>query len=217
MRKYTTTISVNKKVASTTESSYSTGGTKDLKNLLERILSAKAQSSGGWNWPEGEKLSVDFNVVIECTMNRRAPNRPPAVIAAEKKARADARREWEAQQKLAEQERKRIAKQRQQRIKNQIDFAFKSGSESGTEPVSKFVTCQQCDGPADVLELNQEVPFGASVLDESTIVGAVCAAHDYSKHPYYANYYGGRGIAQSFPVAKLEFFYTGVRQIGIKR
>src|SRR5580704_9329257 len=62
---------------------------------------------------EGQKVSLNIEVTLECTMNQRAARRAPEVIAAEKAAIAqnliqDQSRiaEWNAKQK-AEQERRR--------------------------------------------------------------------------------------------------------------
>ena len=61
---------------------------------------------------------------------------------------------------------------------NQVDHAFKTGR-SGSEPVAKYITCHHCDGPATFIYLDQAIPRGAAVLDESTIIDAVCTPHNY--------------------------------------
>jgi len=166
------------------------------------------------NLAEGQRASVPVAITaitVECLLNRRAPKRPrrpPEVIAAEKKAKAERARQRaianEAQKKAEEHQ----ALLHRTRITHQIDYAFKSGAESGSEPVAKYITCQHCDAPAAVLQLNREVPHGAAVLDEITIVGAVCSEHNH-------NYWRGATQA-SIPCSQLEFFYSGIRQIGIK-
>ena len=161
----------------------------------------------------GQKNSKSLNITVscECTMNqieKRKPNRPKDVIAAEKAQRAanaQARKEHKAEQE--KQARERIINIRK-RIKHQVDHAFAT-DKSGTEPASKYITCQHCDAPAALLHLNLAPPRGAAVLDEDTIVGAVCAEH--------SNAWGyGGGNVEKIPCAKLEFFYDGVRQIAIK-
>lgn len=192
----------------------------NYSDVIDAVCSAVQPAAGltfAGKMAEGEKVSLTIELTLECLLNRRAPRRAPEVIAAEKAVRAAKAQkrkteaaEWEEKQK---QEKERLCLQRKQRITNQIDYAFRSGSESGTEPVSKFITCQQCDAPATFLHLNRAVPSGAAVLDESTVIGASCDEHTHN-NPNYKNHFG---IAEYFPVARLEFFYTGIRQIGIKR
>jgi hypothetical protein len=152
----------------------------------------------------GKKGSVDVSISWECTMNGRAPARPKHVIAAEKAARAaksQARREQRDKWETEAQE--RIVNLRK-RIKSQVDHAFTIGK-SGTEPASKYITCQHCDAPAALVCLSQMPTRGASVLDEDTIVGALCFNH--------SQYNGNQS---KIPCSKLEFFYDGIRQIAIK-
>lgn len=140
----------------------------------------------------------------EC-ISGRAPARPKHVIAAEKAARAaksQARQEQKAKWEKEQQE--RIVNVRK-RIKYQVDHAFATGK-SGTEPASKYITCQHCDAPAAFLELSQKLPPGTAVLDEDTIVGAICGTHNWRNSG-----------TEKIPCSKLEFFYDGVRQIAIKR
>jgi len=175
---------------------------------------------GGWQnlraTPVGTKAASNINISVawECTFNGRAPARPKHVIAAEKAAQAakgQARREREAKWR-AEAEQKVI--NMRERIKRQVDYAFSQGK-TGTEPAAKYITCQHCDGPAAVVCLNQPVARGASVLDEDTIVGALCAAHiQHSPYSYYTRY--SRNDVFKVECSKLEFFYDGVRQIAIK-
>lgn len=158
----------------------------------------------------GQKNSKSLNITVscECTMNqieKRRPNRPKDVIAAEKArkaAEAQARNEQRAE--LEKEAQQRVVNLRK-RIKHQVDHAFATGK-SGTEPASKYITCQHCDAPAVLLHLNQKLSPGAAVLDEDTIIGAVCDTHSN---------WGGN--VEKIPCAKLEFFYDGIRQIAIKR
>jgi hypothetical protein len=170
-------------------------------------------------WPQLENMSegetASRNVKIECLLNRpapRAPRRPHEVIVEEKVAKAAAKAERAAERaRWGEKHKKAVEEQQarsRRRIKNQIDYAFKSGPESGSEPVAKYITCGNCDAPAEFLRLSREVPPGAAVLDESLITGATCAEHN---NPGYC------AITQAaIPCSRLEFFYNGIRQIGIK-
>ena len=105
------------------------------------------------------------------------------------------------------------------RIKSQIDHAFALGKH-GTEPASTFITCMHCDAPAAVVCLNQPLTPGAAVLDEDTIVGALCAQH--IKHAVYGYGYYRRlsrytdSNVTKVKCSKLEFFYDGVRSIAVK-
>ena len=167
------------------------------------------------NMSEGETASRNIKVTVECLLNRqapRAPRRPHEVIVEERAAKAAANAAREAERARRDEENQRAAEEQQartrRRIKNQIDYAFKSGPESGSEPVAKYITCGYCDAPAEFLRLNREVPRGVAVLDESLITGATCAEHN--KPGYCA-------ITQAaIPCSRLEFFYSGIRQIGIK-
>jgi hypothetical protein len=162
----------------------------------------------------GISTLASLSVTWECTLSGRAPARPKNVIAAERAAQAAKR------QKKTEQNEKYRADADQRtinlrnRIKTQVDHAFTTGK-SGTEPASKYITCQHCDAPAAVLCLNQPLARGASVLDEDTIVGALCIPH--IKHGVYG-YQSSHSAADvvGVPCSKLEFFYDGVRQIAIK-
>jgi hypothetical protein len=152
----------------------------------------------------GDGGSINLSVSWNCTMSGRAPARPKDVIAAEKAARAA-----KSQARREERERwKKEAAQRvlnlRQRIKHEVDHAFAVGK-SGTEPASKYITCEHCHAPAAYLCLNRAITRGAAVLDEDTIVGALCAAH--------GQHHGNLVVV---PCSKLEFFYDGIRQIAIK-
>jgi hypothetical protein len=155
---------------------------------------------------KGQKGAVTVKMSWECTMDGRAPRRAPDVIAAEKAARSvksHARKlRNEQYAKAAEQ----LIVNLRKRVKSQVDHAFSSGK-SGTESASKYITCQDCEAPAVFLVLSQEIARGAAVLDEDTITGAVCAEHNYAGW--------GRKLI-TVPCFRLEFFYDGVRQIGIK-
>jgi len=137
-------------------------------------------------------------------MNGRAPRRAPNVIAAEKAASAANGLKRRQQREQWEKERQQRIVHLRQRIRHQVDHAFAIGK-SGTEPASKYITCEHCDAPAAWLVLSRAITKGACVLDEDTIVGALCAGH--------GNY---NGNSQKVPCARLEFFYDGVRQIAIK-
>jgi hypothetical protein len=207
---YETTLSAGDAIISSKKAPFSTNWRSDLEAFI--FSHSKDFSLQVMGMSEGETLSIDIpnvRVAVECILNRPAPRaarRPPDVIAAEKKAKAEKARQRaidiENRKKAEEKERAR----RRQRITNQIDHAFKSGPESGSEPVAKYITCQHCDAPAAFLELDREVARGVAVLDESTIIGAGCSEHDYTR------YRGNEKILCS----RLEFFYTGIRKIGIK-
>lgn len=94
---------------------------------------------------------------------------------------------------------KQAAARTRSRIKQQIDHAFMAG-----EPVSKFITCDKCDGPATHLAVSQPLR-GADILDEELIIGAFCCSKVR------------RNGDEMIPTASLEFFYTNVRSIGVKR
>ena len=153
----------------------------------------------------GRKGSINLSLSWECTMNGRAPRRAPDVIAAEKARRAAKAKAQNEQKAKWDKERQLQILNVRQRIKNQVDHAFITGK-SGTEPASKYITCEHCSAPAEFLLLNQKPSPGAAVLDEETIVGAICATHNWRN-----------GNDMKIPCAKLEFFYDGIRQIAIKR
>ena len=181
----------------------------------------KAVSKILWsNWQNiykaqvGQKGAVTVDLSWECTWIGRAPARPKDVIAAEKAARAAKSQARQAQRDQWRAEAEQRIVNLRKRIRQQVDHAFALGKH-GTEPAAKYITCQHCDGPAAVVCLNQPIARGASVLDEDTIVGALCAAHiQYTPYNYYNR--GRSGDVVKIPCAKLEFFYDGVRQIAIK-
>lgn len=154
---------------------------------------------------EGQKGKLVIELSWECTMNRRAPARPKKEIAAEKARRAAKAQARKEQRAKWEKERQQEIVNTRQRIKHQVDHAFITGK-SGTEPASKFITCEHCNAPAKFLLLNQKPSPGAAVLDEDTITGAICGTH---------NWRNGNDVKIS--CSQLEFFYDGVRQIAIKR
>ena len=164
---------------------------------------------------EGDTVTVNVRIVLKCAMNRIAKRRAPEVIAAEKAAKLV------KQQARAEEDRKReefaaqmrIAKRR--RITQQVDHAFMTGHESGSEPASKYITCDQCSGPADFIYVNTALAPGAAVLDENTITDAVCALHNYATNQW-RRQYDYKHVAEIVPCSRLELFYTGIRQIAIK-
>jgi hypothetical protein len=135
------------------------------------------------------------------------------VIAAEKAVRAvKSQQRQEQRAKWDAEARQRVINMRK-RIQQQVDYAFSLGKK-GTEPAAKFITCTNCDAPAAVVCLNEPIAHGATVLDEDTIIGAMCSAH--SQHSPYGYHARGRYILVTVPCSKLEFFYDGVRQIAIK-
>jgi hypothetical protein len=191
---------------------------KDYSSIQEAGQEIKAMLWQRWQAmgaKEGEKISFNVQVDIECTMNRRAEPRAPGIIRYEKAQRTMKRNAAALQEQKAEKERVRRLVLLRERIKNQIDYAFKSGHQSGTEPVAKYITCGSCNAPATHLYLDRSIPPGAIVLDESAIVGAVCEEDNYASGN--GNYYRQNyGVEEIFPCSRLEFFYDGIRQIGIK-
>lgn len=162
---------------------------------------------------EGQSASKVFTVAVDCLLNRlkpKAPRRAPDVIAAEKAAKLVKQQARAEQRRKAEERAARIRKAKRVRITQQIDHAFMTGHESGSEPVSKYVTCDYCSGPADFLYVNVPLAPGAAVLDEGTITDAVCAEHNHAAGNSYFS------VAEIIPCSRLEFFYTGIRQIAIK-
>lgn len=188
---------------------------REIEKELSKILWSHWRQSLGAAQTVGQRGSLDLGTLSwECTMNGRAPARPKDVIAAEKAARA-----VKSQTRMADRERwKKEAAERivnmRKRIKNQVDHAFALGSH-GTEPAAKYITCQHCDAPAAVLSLSSAPARGSSVLDEDTIVGALCHQHRQSTPYSYYNRYRC-GSVTTLEVSRLEFFYDGIRQIAIK-
>jgi len=177
---------------------------REAQKELDNLLWSQWQKIR--NAPKGKKGSINnIDLSWECTWNGRAPKRAPDVIAAEKARRAAKYQKKQQQEAEWEKKRQQEILNVRQRIKHQVDHAFVKGK-SGTEPVSKYITCQHCDAPAAFLLLSQKVPPGAAVLDEDTITGAVCATDN--------KWNGGK---VKIPCSKLEFFYDGIRQIAIKR
>lgn len=155
---------------------------------------------------EGQTGKMTVELSWECTMNRRAPARPKAEIAADRARRAAKYAARQKQHKEWEEEAKQRVINVRKRIQRQIDHAFATGK-SGTEPVSMYITCEDCDAPATQLTLSQPMPKGVQVLDEDLIIGAQCKTH--------SQYYGQRG-GEKILCSRLEFFYDGVRQIALK-
>jgi len=186
---------------------------KALRNQLCQSLWNLGGTHQRFNPTQGRKGTLVLTIDWECTFNGRAPARPKDVIAAEKARRAakhQAKLEREA--KWEQENQKRIIQLRK-RIQNQVDHAFSQGK-TGTEPVSKYITCQHCDAPAAFIALSADPPRGATALDEDSITGALCAGHG-NNHQQYV----GRGVwKQLAKIAcdRLEFFYSGIRQIAIK-
>ena len=115
----------------------------------------------------GQKKSKSLNITVscECTMNqieKRKPNRPKDVIAAEKAQRAAIAKAKQEQMAKWDKERQQEILNVRQRIKHQVDHAFVTGK-SGTEPASKYITCERCSAPAAFLHLNQKLAPEAAV------------------------------------------------------
>jgi hypothetical protein len=201
MRKHRFKVTVNNKSIFSQEGiSYPTvnAAQKALERYIWQLWHTKTP------FVEGQKGLINASISWECTMNRRAPKRAAAVIAAEQAARAIKSQKYQANHAKYEKERQVREKNIQTRIKHQVDHAFAVGK-SGTEPASKYITCQHCEGPAANLLLSQKILPGVCVIDEDTITGATCSEHDF----------GSKGVVK-IPCSKLEFFYDGVRQIAIK-
>lgn len=168
---------------------------------------------------EGELADGSLNIAVEwecvCLVNRRGKRRAPQVIAAEKAAKRVKQLARAEENRKREEEAARIRKAKRVRITQQIDHAFQTGHESGSEPVAKYITCDTCSSPADFLYVNTPLAPGAAVLDEGTITDAVCAQHNMATNQWQRQYYY-KHVAEIIPCARLEFFYTGIRQIAIK-
>lgn len=215
MKQYQITITQgvgkNKKV--TTKISESPYDFYEVNTLMTQL--GQGMTTAPHLLKEGESAissaSVNASVSVTCIVNR-CQRRAPEVIAAEKALRQQKQTKRAEENARQEKEREKCRLFTRKRITNQIDHAFQTG-QSGSEPVAKYITCNHCSGPADFLYLNRTVPPGAAVLDETTIDGAVCTEHNYAaKHAYYK-----KQVTEIFPCALLEFFYTGIRQIAIKR
>lgn len=179
------------------------------EKALRSYLYEKLYWNNGQKVPhpvEGEKGKLTVTFEWECTMNRRAPARAKSVIAAEKAQRAAKHAAKAACQAEWEKERQQNVLNVRNRIRHQIDHAFITGK-SGTEPVSKYITCEHCNAAAAYLTLSQPLPKGAHVLDEDMIIGARCAKHVGNSH---------WDKTEKIPCTRLEFFYDGVRTIGVK-
>ena len=223
MRKHKFKIEVNGKTAFQKE-----GETLDVYGEARgKMMNELSKALGGWQKLKtetpGQGGSVNITVSWENTFNKRAPARPKDVIASEKaakaaEAQAQAEKFAEAQASWEKDVEVRVTNTRN-RIKSQIDHAFALGKH-GTEPASTFITCMHCDAPAAVVCLNQPLTPGAAVLDEDTIVGALCAQH--IKHAVYGYGYYRRlsrytdSNVTKVKCSKLEFFYDGVRSIAVK-
>jgi hypothetical protein len=201
MKKLKMKVTVNNQVVFNQEDE-SYKSFRDAQRAMERSLWSHWQKIIAQT--EGQTGAVNMGLSWECTMDRRAPKRAPDVIAAEKASRAAKARKRKLEHEQYEKQKQQEIIRLRQRIKSQVDHAFVIGK-SGTEPASKYITCQHCNAPAAFLVLNQALTRGASVLDEDTIVGALCAEH--SKW---------RGSDESVLCSRLEFFYDGIRQIAIK-
>jgi hypothetical protein len=129
------------------------------------------------------------------------------VLANNAAKRAQQQAKW---QKEHEERQKKETALLQARVKAQVDHAFALGK-TGTEPAAKFITCH-CNAPAAILGLSQPLA-GAAVIDENTIVGALCAEHA----PKQGYYNPTSNWAETIPCDRLEFFFDGVRAIAVKQ
>jgi hypothetical protein len=212
MRKFQAKVYVNKKLVKTVESEYTYGCVSEAVSHLSSKIWEGVRAAGPDIEKEGEEMKVAFNVqmVLKCLVNRRAQRRAPDVIAAEKAAMQVARDERAA--RLKEQEEREVKRRKMTRIRisHQVSHAFMVGK-SGSEPVSKYITCSLCHAPADLIYLDATIPKGASVLNEDSIFSAVCNEHHQPSTAWWRN-----PAAQIVPCSHLEFFYEGIRQIAIK-
>ena len=176
----------------------------------------------GWwaskTW-KARKCPLDVRVVLKCEMNRRAARRPKDVIAAEKaaeKVKKDARDEQKRQQ---EEFAAQMRKAKRRRIMQQIDHAFQTGHESGSRSLwRKYITCDTCSSPADFIYVEHAASCSRCrrVRRRKHDYGTRCVqcttsfAHQFQRQYYYKH------VAQAVPCSRLEFFYTGIRQIAIK-
>ena len=222
MKKFTADVFVNKnKPGKHIESPHIYGCVNDAFKAAQAALYEQHRQPGGSNWwsvglkeVEGDTVTVNVRIVLKCAMNRIAKRRAPEVIAAEKAAKLV------KQQARAEEDRKREELPR--RCVSQNADASRSRfttlhdrHQSGSEPASKYITCDQCSGPADFIYVNTALAPGAAVLDENTITDAVCALHNYATNQW-RRQYDYKHVAEIVPCSRLEFFYTGIRQIAIK-
>lgn len=213
MKRYHHTITLDG--ATVAQSTKPVISVNDLRSLVRTLIANQPQHKP---LVEGEVAETKFTLVMECacTENHRAQPRPKDVIAAERAAQLAASlawtQKWEEQQKKRDEETAKRLQLKRQRITHQIDYAFKTGHEVGSEPVAKYITCH-CDAPADFIYVNVPLAPGAAVLDETTITEAVCDRHNYAaKNPMY---HQGAPV-EIIPCSRLEFFYTGIRTISIK-
>ncbi len=211
MKTYRNTVKIDGRVVHTTESAWPYQLLQDAKDAIGTQLYKQLGTLHTLAEKEVSTANLKISVECVCLVNRRAKRRAPDVIAAERAAIALKRSQKAAEVAKAKQYEEKLRIQRRQRITNQIDHAFKTG-ETGSESVAKYLTCEACDAPATHLYLNRAVPSGAAVLDENTVVGATCIEHANSSR---AVWYRRADIVE-FPVNRLEFFYSGIRQIGIK-
>jgi len=186
-----------------------------IKNRFAESLCGDVQILSKSKKGEKGSAAVGFlKVTWECVWSGRAPARPKAVIAAEKAVQAVKAQVRKDQRAKYQAEADARTVNLRQRIKNQVDHAFSLGKH-GTESAAKYITCQHCDGPAAVVCLSQPLARGAAVLDEDTIVGALCQQHiEHQPWGYYSRHSSRN--ATKVPCDVLEFFYDGIRQIAIK-
>lgn len=189
---------------------------KDIKQHTADML-WNSMNFSPWNANAGDGgKSITFKGLgLSWTcISARAPARPKDVIAAEKAARAAKAEERKKRNEKYRAEADQRTVNLRNRIRTQVDHAFAQGKH-GTEPASKYITCQHCEAPADFIALNQAMARGAVTVDEDTIVGALCNQHSkYGVYGWQSSYSKSR--VEKIPCSKLEFFYDGVRQIAVK-
>src|SRR5580658_8956524 len=144
MKKYTTKVTIGNRTIHTSKSEKwpylaVRNAERSLVQEIYKKAGLYAKRGGVTALKEGEATTLAMNVkiLIHCTMNSRAPKRAPKIIAAEKAARVIRRRQDAAEYAEREKQQELEQIQRRARIRNQIDHAFKSDSEPGSESVSK--------------------------------------------------------------------------------
>ena len=158
MKKFTADVTVNKTKLPIIESPHAYVCAREA---LDKALSTlhSYQPNVGWALVgfkdvEGAEMAFDVHVVLKCAMNRRAPKRAPEVIAQEKAAEKAKKQARDEQKRQAEEQAAQMRKAKRRRIMQQIDHAFQTGHELGSEPVAKYITCDTCSSPADFLYVN---------------------------------------------------------------
>ena len=133
MKKFTADVTVNKNKLPIVEAPHIYGCANDA---FQKALCAVYQQPGGLGLKEveGDTITLDVRVVLTCVMNRRASRRAPEVIAQEKQAQQVKRQARAEERRQAEERAAQMRKAKRRRITQQIDHAFQTGHESGSEP-----------------------------------------------------------------------------------